>query len=25
VAGFISAALIQPGGLANLAAKFRRH
>ena len=24
-AGFISAALIQPGGLANLVAKFRRH
>ncbi|MDB2516919.1 rhomboid family intramembrane serine protease, partial [Planktomarina temperata] len=25
VAGFISAALIQPGGLASLVAKFRRH
>jgi hypothetical protein len=24
VAGFISAALIQPGGLASLVAKFRR-
>ena len=25
VAGFISAALIQPGGIASLLAKFRRH